>query len=291
MTSITTLGYGLTVRATDLVTAAQAWPGLRPTFRFFDLLLLRRRNGTLSSSGLLQGLIDKVPVEVWEEMKHWTVLAEMEDAEHRFLAPFLDWIDEDPKYWDVEIPARKSWDLIRNGIPGCRPQEWLHYSDAYNDMLDEFKRGDATAFAPIHRLVASFGLALPLSRTITLDPQKWSDLDDVVLITTPSRVERDGSSYPTISAEAGYDEQDEHTLVNVSLDLPRNANLRFVRFIRTFGLEVVEVSQSTLRSVAPGPDVKNDSRKGLAGIKQEEVKTVREVKPRWMLYTSCWGDW
>ncbi|GAA5902170.1 uncharacterized protein JCM6883_001318 [Sporobolomyces salmoneus] len=254
MTSITTVGYGLTVRATDLITAAQAWPALESTFQFFDLLFLRRKNGSLASQGRLNGLIEKVPVEVWENIRGGVVMCEMEDAEHRLLAPFLESIEEE---WEgyVEFPAKKTWDY------------------------------------PIHRLVASFGLAHPLSRTITLDPISCCDLDDVALLTIPSQAERSDSSYSTISAAAGYDEQDEHTLVNVSLALPPDANVRFSRFIRTFRLSVVEVSDATLRYVAPDPEAKGNSRKGLAGIKREGVRVVKEVKPRWMLYTSCWGDW
>ncbi|GAA5914565.1 uncharacterized protein JCM6883_004419 [Sporobolomyces salmoneus] len=258
MTSIATLGYGLTVRATDLLTAAQAWPHLEPTFRFFDLLFLRKRNGTLTSRGKLRGLIEEVPVEVWEKIRKGVVRRGMIDAENSFLS-----------------------------LP-----EYLFEGTGFPDKFNNLKRGydDGIAEA-IHQLVAAFGLAHPLGRFITLDPQEWYSLDDVALVTIPNRVRRNDSSYPTISAEAGYDEQDEHTLVNVSLDLPRNANLRFLRFVRTFNLQVVEVSQSTLHCVAPSLEPKNDSRKGLAGIEQEEVKNVKEVKPRWILYTSCWGDW
>ncbi|GAA5902376.1 uncharacterized protein JCM6883_001385 [Sporobolomyces salmoneus] len=126
---------------------------------------------------------------------------------------------------------------------------------------------------------------------ITLNPEGWLHLDDVALLTIPSQAQRSDSSYSTISAEAGYDQQDEHTLVDVSLDLPPDAHVRFSRLIRTFRLPVVEVSDTTLRCSAPDPEAKGNSRKGLAGIKRDEVRVVKEVKPRWMLYTSCWGDW
>ncbi|GAA5902284.1 uncharacterized protein JCM6883_001355 [Sporobolomyces salmoneus] len=289
MTSITTLGYGLTVRVTDLITAAQAWPALEPTFQFFDLLFLRRRNGTLTSQGALEGLIEKVPVEVWENIKESIVMREMEDAEHRFLAPFLEW-DEDIAD-GADIPKKKSWDYIRNGASGFYPGEWIYDDSRFTDMLQGFKDGDDAAFAPVHRLVAAFGLAHPLSKMISFHPEIWFDIDDVALLTIPSRAQRSDSSYSTISAAAGYDQQDEHTLVNVSLDLPPDANIRFSRFFRTFRLSVVEVSDATLRYVLPDPEAKGNSRKGLAEIRREGVRVVKEVKPRWMLYTSCWGDW
>ncbi|GAA5902372.1 uncharacterized protein JCM6883_001384 [Sporobolomyces salmoneus] len=138
MTSITTLGYGLTVRATDLITAAQAWPALEPTFEFFDLLFLRRRNGTLASQGELEGLIEKVPREVWENIRGGVVMCEMEDAEHRLLAPFLEWDEELDDEFD--IPRKKSWEYIRNGVPGFDPMDTLQLDNQYWELLDKFQR-------------------------------------------------------------------------------------------------------------------------------------------------------
>ena len=76
MTSITTFAYGLTVRATDLVSAAVAWPRLEPSFRFFDLVYLRRKKGSLAGSRSSLG----IPVEVWERVKRYLVTTELEDA-------------------------------------------------------------------------------------------------------------------------------------------------------------------------------------------------------------------
>jgi len=76
MTSITTFAYGLTVRATDLISAASAWPRLEPVFRFFDLVYLRRKRGSLAGSKSSVS----VPVEVWERIRLNLVAKEMEDA-------------------------------------------------------------------------------------------------------------------------------------------------------------------------------------------------------------------
>ncbi|GAA5903021.1 uncharacterized protein JCM6883_002667 [Sporobolomyces salmoneus] len=292
MSSITNLSYGLTVLATDLLTAAQAWPALEPTFTFFDLLFLRKRTGTLLSEGKMEGLIEKVPVESWERIKQWVILVEMEDAEHRFLAPFLEWDDRCEEA--PELPKKKSWDYVRNGVPDWYPMSYLRIDDPeFLTMLHQFRNGYNSSLKPIHNLVASFGLAHPLPRLITLDPKADFALDNIALIAIPRRVERNASSHTILSAEMGYGEyEDEHTLVNVSLDLPLDANLRFIRFIRTFKLRVLEVTDTTLRCVAPSPEAKYDSRKGLIGVKKDQVKTdVRQIKPRWMLFTSCWMEW
>ena len=119
MTSITTFAYGLTVEATGLITAAHAWPSLEPTFDFFDLLFLRKRKGTLqgrSSGSEGQGIIASVPVEVWEEIRKWVVMIEMETAEDEMLRDFRD-----PDFDCVEecdcCPRRKiTLDLIAEEV-------------------------------------------------------------------------------------------------------------------------------------------------------------------------------
>ncbi|GAA5902441.1 uncharacterized protein JCM6883_001410 [Sporobolomyces salmoneus] len=309
MTSITALGYGLTVRATDLITAAQAWPALEPTFKFFDLLFLRKRNGSLASRGSLQGLIEDVPVEVWEEVRQRVVQCKMVEAENRFLGQFLG-SRHGPGCDCIALELEEnSWDYLRRkGMP-----EWLDDHIGFSDAFRNFKQGDAAAFAVSSNccLCILLGLSLIQRVTTAYPPPHWliwtcpssrendypqsrklaRPFDDVALLTIPSRAQRSDSSYSTISAEAGYDQQDEHTLVNVSLDLPSDANIRFSRFIRTFRLSIVEISDTTLRHVAPDPEAKGNSRKGLAGIKRSDARVVKEVKPRWMLYTSCWVDW
>ncbi|GAA5914626.1 uncharacterized protein JCM6883_004442, partial [Sporobolomyces salmoneus] len=270
MTSIATLGYGLTVRATDVLTAAQAWPHLEPTFRFFDLLFLRKRNETLASRGNLQGLIEKVPIEVWEEIRKGVVRRELIDAEDRFLGQF-SYPCEGLAGCRCSIMEETSWDYLRrHGFP-----DYLWRSNQFLDKIEDLKHGDdAGVSEAIRKVVTAFGVSHPLNRFVTLHPQKYWNLDDVALITIPAQARRDDTAHPGISAEAGFEQQDEHTLVNVSLDLPSGANLRFIRFIRTFDLQVVEVSKSTLRCVAPDSETKSNSRKGLAGIKKDEVKNV-----------------
>ncbi|GAA5903017.1 uncharacterized protein JCM6883_002666 [Sporobolomyces salmoneus] len=309
MTSITTLGYGITVRATDLFTASLAWPLIEQTFQFFDLILLRKTNGTLLGEGTMQGLVEKVTVETWERMKRWAVVAEMERAQHELLAPFM--IEHEAEC--DRVPVRKSWDFVRNGVPGCRPSDWIEDVDGYWQLLNRLMRGDDNGIAyvassyvsrslraasdmrasqqPIHDLLAKFGLSHPLDRVVSVNREYGKfDLDVVSLITIPNRAQRDGSTYSTISGSAHHDKQDEHSIVNVSLDLPRDANLRFIRFVKTFNLQVLEVSPCTIRSVAPDREVRNDTRQGFAGIKRDEVKLVKEISPRWLLYTSCWID-
>jgi len=86
MTSISTLAYGLTVKATGLLSASRAWPSLIEPFRFFDLVCLRKRKGTVVSTATsTEGAVEKVPVEVWEVIRKSLVQEELESAEKRLV--------------------------------------------------------------------------------------------------------------------------------------------------------------------------------------------------------------
>ncbi|GAA5993639.1 hypothetical protein JCM5350_003040 [Sporobolomyces pararoseus] len=238
MTSITSFGYGITVQVPEFITASRAWPALEPVFKFFDLLFLRREQGTLhirvEGDEVKRSALDKVPVEVWEEVRQWTV------------------------------------------------------DDKFTDMFFDLTLGNVGALDPFHRLVAAFGLAHPLPRTIILDKDIWHSLNDIAFIAIPSGAQRGNSCSSTISAEAGYGNQDEQTIIDVSLDLPSDADSRFLRFVRTFDLNVVEVSNGVLKSIPPNPQAKPPLRSELAGIGEERIKIVKEVRPRWKLYSSAY---
>ena len=93
---------------------------------------------------------------------------------------------------------------------------------------------------------------------------------------------------------------DQHTLVDVDLSLPPNANSRFIRFIRLFNLAVVQASHSTLRITKPNWKVRKGRKRGVhervdrvgeRGLQREKIKVVNKIQPGWKLYTSCWVDY
>ncbi|GAA5959428.1 hypothetical protein JCM3765_006601 [Sporobolomyces pararoseus] len=300
MTSITTFAYGLTVQVPELITASRAWPALEPVFNFFDLLFLRRKQGTLrihqQEKDLKRSILEKVPVEVWEEVRQWVVVSEMDEEEDKLLRPFAQSCCE----WGVELDEcdcqafrdkKLSWDSLRQGISSCFNERSLRLEEEYNNTLFRLSTGSHGSLDPIHRLVAAFGLAHPLPRTIVLDVDEWISLDDIAFVSIPCGAQRRGSYHSTISAKAGYEDQDEQTIIDVSFDLPPDADSRFLRFVRTFNLKVVEISNGTLKFLPPNPDAKPLLQSKLAGIEKGGAKIVKEIKPRWKLYSSCHGDW
>ena len=146
MTSITTFAYGLTVRATGLITAAQAWTSLEPTFEFFDLLFLRKKKGTLqgrlSGSTREEDIIGKVPVEVWEEIRKWVVVIQMRDKEdemlRQFVQPFQPFNEEDAE----SCKTRKfAWNDLMKGSSEGDGLWWLRHDGDFLNYLNGFISG------------------------------------------------------------------------------------------------------------------------------------------------------
>ncbi|GAA5948408.1 hypothetical protein JCM3765_001409 [Sporobolomyces pararoseus] len=299
MTAVSTLAYGITVQAVYLLTAALAWPNLIKSFMFIDLVLLRRRNGTLSDKlstrsggGTGGGSIAKVPVEVWEKIRKMVVGLETKAAEARFLS----------KHWtpcrisSCRLARRvESWDSIELARTEC-----ASCSRGPDCIQHEFSLANPTFFNPIHTFVADFGLAHPLSQTIPDPAKKWNSLADIALVALPLQLSVGTRGRTTITANAGWVElPDQHTLVDVNLNLPPDADLRFIRLVQLFSLPVVESSISTLEPADPHEISKarlrsNQTKKSREDLLDDVVgvrnERTNEIKPRWKLYTTCYTN-
>lgn len=132
---------------------------------------------------------------------------------------------------------------------------------------------------------------------IDAQPCTHDHLDSLALIALPRSCGGAGDD-TTLTANAGGDGQpDEHSIIDVDLSLPPNADLRFVRFIRLFDLTIVNSSASVLRPTdidrrgkqksEPQRDIDRRMR-GFVGIKNG---VTNEIKPKWKLYTSCFSTW
>jgi hypothetical protein len=147
MTSTTALGYGLTVRATDLVTAAQTWPTLKDRFKFFDLLFLRKRSGTLRATGeratTEDSVLEKLPVEVWEEIRGWTALSEMEDEEERMLAKYVDYCEAEK--CECQDRGRVNWKIFGSPVEFCPKAMYPYEIKEFRVWWKSFSKGSAIA--------------------------------------------------------------------------------------------------------------------------------------------------
>ncbi|GAA5989999.1 hypothetical protein JCM5350_002363 [Sporobolomyces pararoseus] len=302
MGSVTVIGYGLTIMSTGLITAAQAWPHIEQTFKFFDLLLLRKRTGTLRMA-MEESRIDNIPVEVWEEIRDWASQIQLEDEEDRILRKhFLQCEKEECRCHRIR---KVIWNIIRDGLSECDASYNRFDSDELLDFMNKYRSGCQSAIEvsfytpqpvgiktelqsklfssqPIYQLVAYFGLAFPSDSLIptSLSPEFLTTL---AFITLPYRSQK--SNTEGISVHGDHYEEPENALalVDLSFDLPPDANARLLRFVRTFDLEVVEHKNDTFRCVAPQIQT---SSQGLRRINTDCGKVVPrdQVKPSWKLY-------
>ncbi|GAA5948410.1 hypothetical protein JCM3765_001410 [Sporobolomyces pararoseus] len=289
MSSATALGYGLTVRATGLITAAEAWPSIEQTFKFFDLLLLRKQNGALRSSARAEGkqdVITKIPVEVWEEIRGWSTRKQLEEAEDKLLRRFFQKCDQSlhcPCWYIGPL----SWGILKSGIEGCPNFENASENRELGEFWETFSVG-YQELESIHRLAAAFGLAHPLPEFVSFHLE-WCDLADLAFIAIPYR-DRDTDETNISTLAMTNSLQDQRILIDVSLELPLDADQRFVRFIRTFSLEVVRIDNGLLRAAPPKAKVEQDLSMGITGIRPGAAKSVDEIKPGWKLYSTIYVD-
>ncbi|GAA5845386.1 hypothetical protein JCM5353_004816 [Sporobolomyces roseus] len=291
MTSITTFAYGITVRAADLVGAAAAWPQLEPVFHFFDLVYLRRKRGSLAGAGITT----IVPVEVWDRVKRYLVALEKEDAVDSIARAALHREDcGDPECAELD-ELQYTWGRFFNISIEC-----VDCDDKRSDFVDDFVNGKHGFHKRIHDLVATFGLAHPLDFFIRVTSGIFADDCCVALIAMPSRIGlKRSQAETTLSATSGGGgNPDEHSIVDVDLTLPLDSDLRFLRFVRTFSLEVVDATELTLRPTGPRtlararikmpPDPTEEGLpKGWSTISD---KVTDQIKPRWKLYTTSSGE-
>lgn len=92
-------------------------------------------------------------------------------------------------------------------------------------------------------------------------------------------------SYPTPSVSD--DKLFNDAVWNVSFDLPANADERFRALVRDYHLDVVDVHDGTLALAGVGA-----ANAGPETARQvEPVKSIREIQPRWKLFTTVVCDW
>jgi hypothetical protein len=307
--AIATLAYGLTVRAEDLVFAADAWTRLQHSFLFFDLVFLRRRNGGLATKkGVEVEPVTRVPNEVWEEIRHWLVKEEIADSENDLLESCLC----DNSTCGTMSPAsdRVRWKDFDeyNGEDECENcqeafAQWKLENVVLWDnamirvsftVLRLLTCSELTVNLSVQRilaLVSAFGLDMPSHKSARVEyTANNSESVALVLIAAPSRFREGHYEDSTITAEWNpSSDLEETTMVNVSFNqLPAKIDLRFKHFIELFELQVISSSVNTL-VFGPRDSVQTRSNRLRRGIPEviglNDIKVGR-IRPRWRLYVS-----
>ncbi|GAA5914572.1 uncharacterized protein JCM6883_004421 [Sporobolomyces salmoneus] len=278
-----TVVYGLTVRSASLVFAADAWIRLQHSFQFFDLVFLRRRNGGLvSSTGIGDGPVTRVPNEVWEEIRHWLVKEELAEAQDNLLGPLFC---DDPTC-GVRPPPWKS--VTWSSYLEIEFEECHRCEDSSQQFFSNvLQRWEDPHCSRLKGLLSSFGLALPLTQGINVAVD-WENEDALALISAPMDF-RDGQTEdPYAIAESGGNlYPDEHTSIEISFkQLPSDIDRRFERFISLFDLEVVE---SSINKLSPKSSKSTKDENGTSEAQRSGVrdKVTKRIRPSWRLELTC----
>ncbi|GAA5889039.1 hypothetical protein JCM16303_004226 [Sporobolomyces ruberrimus] len=284
-----TMVYGLTIRSASLVFASDAWTRLAEPFSFIDLILLRRRSSSLASTSQVgKGAVMRVPEEVWEEIRFCLVQEEIAESEDRVLhdleGDFSDDEDREKARESNLGRARKSWESLRSGVLLERGSEVY-----YDWICENISDWAPERFSAISSMVTHFGLALGSQTPISEDA--WYDPDAFALVIAPSRFRKGEPSIPIVSATCGGTRRpDQHTIVNVSVKLPKNVDRRFVRLVRLFQLDVTESAINEI--LVPKKEIKGTEkkrRKSPKPVNGAGNEITNKIEPKWILWTTCEG--
>jgi hypothetical protein len=131
----TSLVFGLPVRTTSLLFAAYAFPHLQSPLRFFDLVGLRSRRGTLevaNKSGTTA--VGLMAAGVWERIKDELVKVELEAADCRFVNELYKTKEFDPKLsWRSEMWFWFKEPKYQGDMIYCLQEEFAYRRSAFNE--------------------------------------------------------------------------------------------------------------------------------------------------------------
>ncbi|BGP18996.1 hypothetical protein JCM10213v2_007076 [Rhodosporidiobolus nylandii] len=220
--------------------------------------------------------MERVPDEVWELIQHKLVDLELQLADERFFLELWGECDGYRGCWKDTLEWLDEWpDVMYDKFP--------------SDQLWNGKRRRTAS-----RLLSSFDLALPPSSLLSIleDQADWVSPYSATLLTL------DRSSLPDFrtSTLKPVGEQDR-VLADVSLDVPNDARPRFTSLIRLLHLEPLEIENRPPPAMSEHGD-HNYQKRGWYSPpipKQNLLKfltvELKDVSPRWRLYTSSELTW
>ncbi|GAA6006109.1 hypothetical protein JCM10207_000526 [Rhodosporidiobolus poonsookiae] len=278
--AVTSISYGIAVRTFPLLFAADAFPKVEPVLRFFSLLALRIKRGTLSTT--TGEAVKRVPLEVWELVKEKLVGQEVKDKEEDF----------------VESMGCS----VRFGCPGgcCPPvgggkapeYRWENvacedrcemcderFFDFFDDILAPSCYGKR-----VDKLLLAFGLSLGSLAVLKQDDADHFELGCATFLSVPLSEYTDSA----LDARWGGDaEPNGVATATLPSSVPHNARARFFHLVKLMRLEVLDISESA------SPPVWKEQATGRhrvlkkGGVRRFKTLKLSEVEPHWQVQTTC----
>lgn len=292
--SIAALGYGLFVRTASLLAAADAHNKVESTRRFIELVKLRRKRGTLEAEGGGGWAVTKLPSEVWEMVLQEAVDVEVDEAMHRLLRRYLFRQcrgNELNRLRQLEARGQPlTWlvayeDAQKNGCDEClfeTASRWTDATDNIENAVSHKRSLQASScllttshLQLVQNLLAFFSLSLS---TGIPTPCPFYNYDDFLCSSFIALPTSHDSIAQALGGAYGPPEGDADHVLDVSFQLPADADARFKRFVRTYKLEVVAVEDRGAEQVKEG------------GGHKEKAKE-RGGQASWRLYCTVETVW
>ncbi|GAA5822361.1 hypothetical protein JCM3770_000534 [Rhodotorula araucariae] len=273
--SAATLFFGITVPALQLVVAARAWPKVRAAARAVNWISTLREAGTLRFTSKCDGVLFRVPGEIWQLIKVHTAESITEDEEDALVAD-VHAIGTDECQCTV---CSRATSRERTDKPSLRYK--LSHMSSCDDCQDALctlegvegllENNEQT----ISRMLTSFDLVFPASHPISQAGCPSLDLQASAAIALP-RSASAGTEASHVTADC------EHELLEIDPSffvLPSDAQTRFRSFLRWFPLEVTDETS--------GKTVANDSHSLRSMKKKTKKSAVNGRGPaKWHLWSS-----
>ncbi|GAA5875287.1 hypothetical protein JCM8547_006889 [Rhodosporidiobolus lusitaniae] len=274
----TVLAFAICCSTPSLLEAADAFPHLRPALRFFDLVELRGRKGTLSFAQT------RLTNEIFDLIRKHLVSTEIAAARLAIVEPLL--CDDCHLLHHNELDQLSWVDLpLDRECERCYEKMWEFQG------LEDSERAKR-----VRTLLSSYGLALPTSFplrtsrdssssgffTAGSDPQTGTLIS---LPLNPSPKRSNESGFVAVEAECGGDwAPDEQAVVSLSFSTPPDATERFKKLIKLFQLEPIEASDGLL--AVEGIEPPEGFKKKVRRKKRFKKIKVEEVAPKWKLFST-----
>ncbi|GAA5898711.1 hypothetical protein JCM8208_004738 [Rhodotorula glutinis] len=221
----TSLFFGITVPALDLVLAASAFASVRQTLVAIHLIIARKSSGCLDST-IENGKVGAIPIEVWElikkELFHVAYAARYDEIEDSY---YPDLSTDDYEYYDQDGPLTfenllsSSWAFDFYQEDGGLD----YWTDGYDKEVDE--------------LLEYFDLCRATESLIREpDGDSWSDWEAAWTIGIPPVGSR-SQSPSTLDVWIGHDTNEAYSVGRIlpsAFDLPKDAKTHFRRFLASF---------------------------------------------------------
>ncbi|BGP37397.1 hypothetical protein JCM10450v2_001307 [Rhodotorula kratochvilovae] len=276
------LAYGITIATESLLYGVKAWPKLQGPLAFLRLVQLRRSKGALRASQAMTGgpsVIESVPSEVWDIMRHKVVDLELRDAEVEHVRSLV--CTECVPVLDPNTTWSRVAQLCRHVWYMCEGLNSGKLEGVADDLLKVYG-----LVVPTYMPILAKGPPYASAGGFT---KAWSDPNTATVIALPAHACTGGRELGLYVQCGGPEYDDQQAIVDVSHQVPRDTTARFRRLVSDLHLQPVIITDGVLAN-AETHAVEGKAKLRLDEREYKEIP-LDEVKPGWKFITMADSAW